>query len=267
MEAPAGSPNMTDPVFVKTRHEYASYRDIWELVDLAGIPTCYVDEIDAASDRTYILIVRNGEWPEGGWPNARARIIHWHMEFHVQYDPLPGVGLWSPDAWHAERIGGRYVPVGSDARLKHGPDTRFAHGYDVAYLGYLIPRRTDILSGLAQRGVRVSPTSAWGDERHAILTHATAYLHVHQEGSAPAVPALRMVVAAAYSLPVIMETPARRGIFQYGHMLTSDHAHLAEFAEMWAVRSKGPFLQGFGDSLHRHLCHDLTFRRSVEAAL
>jgi hypothetical protein len=237
------------------------------LVELAGFPTCFVDEIDAASDNTYILPVRNGEWPQDGWPGARARIIHYHAEYHVHYDPLPGVGLWSPDAWHAEKIGGRYVPMGSDARLMHGPDTRYAHDYDVAFLGYMIPRRTDVLSGLAQRGVRVSPTSAWGDERHKVLTHATTYLHVHQEGSAPAVPALRMVVAAAYSIPVVMETPARRGIFQYGHMLTSDHAHLAEFTELWAVRSKGPFLAAFGSSLHETLCRDLTFRRSVEAAL
>ena len=258
---------MTDPIFVRTRHVYASYRDLYELVELAEFPTCYVDEIDADSDQTYILPVRNGEWPEGGWPDARARIIHWHAEYHVNYDPIPGVGLWSPDAWHAEKIGGRYVPMGSDTRLAHGPDTRYAHDYDVAFLAYLIPRRTDILSGMAQRGVRVSPTSAWGDERHRILTHATTYLHVHQEGSAPAVPALRMVVAAAYSIPVVMETPAKRGIFQYGHMLTSDHAHLAEFAEMWAVRNKGPFLAAFGSGLHETLCRDLTFRRSVEVAL
>jgi hypothetical protein len=64
-----------------------------------------------------------------------------------------------------------------------------------------------------------------------------------------------------------METPIKRGIFQYGHMLTSDHAYLAEFTDLWSVRSKGPFLQSFGSSLHQTLCHDLTFRRSVETAL
>lgn len=257
---------MTDPTFVKTRHEYQSYADFWELVALAGFPTCYVDEIDPASDATYILPVRNGEWPEGGWPEARARLIHWHAEYHVDYPPASGVEVWSPDAWHADKIGGRYVPMGSDARLKHGPDTRHAE-YDVAFLAYLIPRRTDVLSGLAQHGVRVSPTSAWGDDRHRILTHSTAYLHAHQTDYAPAVPALRMVVAAAYSLPVIMEHPARRGVFDFGHILTSDHMHLAEFTAMWAVKNKGAFLQGFGDGLHSLLCRDLTFRKSVEAGL
>lgn len=258
---------MSDPVFVKTRHEYASYADLWALVELAGFPVCYVDEIDPASDHTYIVIVRNGEWPEGGWPGARARIIHWHMEFHVDYAPLPGVEWWSPDQWHAEKIGGRYVPMGSDARLADGPDTRYAHECDVAFLAYLIPRRTDILSGMAQRGVRVSPTSAWGNERHAVLAHSTAYLHVHQTDHAPAIPALRMVVAAAYALPVIMETPARRGVFNYGHILTSDHAYLAEFAYLWAVKERGPFLANFGHGLHRLLFHDLPFRKSVEGAL
>jgi hypothetical protein len=257
---------MTDPVLVRTRHNYESYADMWRLIELAGFPVVYTDELDPASDNTYIVVVRNGE-NEAGWPGARARIIHWHMEPHVEYGPWPGVAeTWSPDAWHAEKIGGRYVPMGSDVRLKAGPDTRHAE-YDVAYLVYMIPRRSDILSGMAQRGVKVSPTSAWGDERHRILTHSTTYLHVHQTDFAPAIPALRMVVAAAYSLPVICETPAQRGIFDFGHMLTSDHAHIAEFVYMWSVKERGAFLQSFGDGLHRLLCHDLTFRRSVEVAL
>lgn len=252
--------------FALTRHNYESYRDLHRLIELAGYPTCYVDEIDADDPaRAYIFLMQSGE-TENGWPGAKARIIHWMLEW-FDYPPIPGVAeRWSADAWHAERTGARYVPVGGDARLKDGPDTRHAE-YDVAYLAYMIPRRSDVLSGLAQRGVRVSPTSAWGDDRHKVLTHSTTYLHVHQWDDKPAVPALRMIVAAAYSLPVISETPAKRGIFQYGHMLTSDHAHLAEFAEMWAVRSKGRFLESFGASLHCLLCRDLTFSRSVESAL
>jgi hypothetical protein len=257
---------MNDPVLVRTHHNYESYADMWRLIELAGFPVVYTDELDPASDNTYIVVVRNGE-NEAGWPGARARIIHWHMEPHVEYGPWPGVAeTWAADRWHAEKIGGRYVPMGSDVRLKAGPDTRHAE-YDVAYLVYMIPRRSDVLSGLAQRDVKVSPTSAWGDERHRILTHSTTYLHVHQTDIAPAIPALRMVVAAAYSLPVICETPAKRGIFDFGHMLTSDHAHIAEFVYMWSVKERGAFLQSFGDGLHRLLCHDLTFRRSVEVAL
>ena len=257
---------MADPIFVRTRHTYESYADLWRLVELAGFPVCYADELDPASDDTYIVIVRNGE-NEAGWPGARARIIHWHLEPHVAYSTWAGVAeTWAADQWHAEQIEARYVPMGSDARLKNGPDTRHAE-YDVAYLAYMVNRRNDVLSGLAQRGVRVSPTSAWGEERHKVLTHSTAYLHVHQVAEAPAIPPLRMVVAAAYSLPVISETPARRGIFDYGHMLTSDHPHIAEFAYYWSVRNKGAFLDGYGAGLHRLLCHELTFRKSVECAL
>ena len=258
---------MSDPTFVRTRHVYESYQDMWRLVELAGFPTCFADELDPTRKKaTYILPVRNGEC-EAGWPGARARIIHWHLEPHVTYGPWAGVAeTWASDQWHAEQIGAQYVPMGSDARLKDGPDTA-GDEYDVAYLGYMIPRRTDILTELTQRGVRVSPTSAWGEERHRILTHSAAYLHVHQEASAPAIPPLRMVVAAAYSMPVIMETPARRGVFDFGHILTSDHAHMAEFTEMWAVRSRGPFFENFGNGLHQLLCDDLPFRRSVEGAL
>ena len=39
---------------------------------------------------TYIVIVRNGE-NEAGWPGARARIIHWHLEPHVAYSTWAGV--------------------------------------------------------------------------------------------------------------------------------------------------------------------------------
>ena len=257
---------MPDPTFVRTRHNYESYQDLHRLIELAGFPTCYVDEIDPASDNTYILLVRNGEC-EAGWPGAQARLIHYHLEPHVEYGAWPGVNeMWAADQWHADKIGAKYVPMGSDERLKDGPDTRHVE-YDVAFLGYMIPRRSDVLSGLAQRGVKVSPTSAWGADRHKVLTHSTAYLHVHQVAEAPAIPALRMVVAAAYSLPVITETPAARGIFHDGYLLHSDHAHMAEFAWMWAVRNKGAFLDGFGHSLHRLLCDQLTFRRSVEVAL
>lgn len=258
---------MTDPTFVLTRHYYESYRDLYRLVELAGFPTCFVDEIDPASDQTYILTVRNGEIPEAGWPGARARIIDLQLEWFTDYPPIPGVAeTWSADAWHAEQIGAKYTPLGSDARLKAGEDTA-SDEYDVAYLGYIVNRRNDVLTDLKARGVRLSPTSAWGDDRHRVLTHSTAYLHIHQWDDKPAVPALRMVVAAAYSLPVICELPANRGIFNYGFLLTSDHAHLAEFAQMWAVKERGPFLEAFGTSLHSLLCHQFTFRKSVEAAL
>jgi hypothetical protein len=258
---------VTEPTFALTRHFYESYRDFYRLIELSGYPTCYVDEIQADDPtRCYIFMMQCGE-TEQGWPGAKARIIQWMLEW-FDYSTIPGVAeRWSGDQWHADRVGARYVPVGSDVRLADGPDAKFAHEYDVALLAYMIPRRTDILSGLAQRGVKVSPTSAWGNDRHLILKRSTTYLHVHQWDDKPAIPALRMVVAAAYSLPVICETPAQRGIFDFGHMLTSDHAHIAEFVYMWSVKERGAFLQSFGDGLHRLLCHDLTFRRSVEVAL
>ena len=143
------------------------------MVELAGFPTCYNDELDPASDNTYIIAVRNGE-NEAGWPGARARIIHWHLEFHVEYGPWAGIAeTWSPDAWHARTIGARYVPMGGDARLNEGTNGT-AQAYDVAYLGYIVNRRNDVLTDLKAHGLRVSPTGAWGQERHAILTHSKA---------------------------------------------------------------------------------------------
>jgi hypothetical protein len=257
---------VTDPVFVKTRYEYGSYSDLWKLVEFAGFPVVYVDEIDIDSDNTYILPMKTGETPANGWPNARAHLIEYLFEYHVDYEPTPGVAeRWSPDAWHAQQIGARYVPMGGDARLNDGTNGA-GPTYDVAYLGYMIPRRTDVLTGLQGYGLAVSPTSAWGQERHAVLTHSRIYLHVHQTDSAKAIPALRMVVAAAYSLPVIMETPADRGIYHYGYFLTADRPYIAEFAKLWAHDSS-LFLRNFGYALHDLLCDRLPFRKSVESAL
>lgn len=259
---------MSDVTFVRTRHVYESYADFWALVELAGFPTCFADELDPTRKKaTYILPVRNGEC-DAGWPGAKARIIFWNLEYHVEYGPWPGVAeTWSPDQWHAEKIGARYVPMGSDARLADGPDTHFDKAYDVAYMGYMVNRRSDVLTALNARGLHVSPTSAWGAERHAILSNSTVYLHVHQTDHAPAIPALRMVVAAAYGLPVICEEPARRGLYGYSHFLTSDHAHIAEFAGMWAKDKHGQFRGHLGHALHSLLCEQLPFRRSVEVSL
>lgn len=258
---------MTDVTFVRTRHVYESYADLWRLVELAGFPVCYVDEIDPASDRTYILPMKTGETPADGWAGPRARLIEYLFEYHCDYEPTPGVAeRWSPDQWHAGQIGARYVPMGSDARLADGPGAEGAP-YDVAYLGYMVNRRSDVLTAMKERGLNVSPTSAWGAERHAILSNSTVYLHVHQTDHAPAIPALRMVVAAAYGLPVLCETPARRGLFGYTHLLTSDHAHMAEFVGMWARDKHGQFRGHLGHALHSLLCEQLPFRKSVEVAL
>ena len=261
---------MSNILFARPRHDYGSYADFYRLIELSGYPLVYFDEIDTASDNCYIMTMINGEnhAPER-WQGARARLILWDLEYHIDAPPrLPNVEVWAADAWYAAQIGARYVPMGSHPGLKLDTEYPVDIPYDAAYLGYMIPRRQDMWAQMKQRGIRLTPTSAWGQERHGLLMQSECYVHVHQHGRIPAMPPLRVVVAAAYSLPYISETVIDPGVFGYTHFMQSDFAHVAEFVQMWACDGNNrQRLNDYGRALHDLLCRDLTFRRSVEASL
>lgn len=257
---------MNDPIFVRTRHTYDSYNDLWRLVELSDFPTCYVDEIDAASDQTYILPTRNGECGDG-WAGARAHIIHWNLEWEM-YPDLPGISeVWHSDQWFGGAHGLRYVPMGSHSGLKLEADYPADVPYHAAFLGYMIPRRQQVWTWLKERGLRITTNGAWNGERHALLMQSALYLHVHQHDDKPGMPPLRLVVAAAYSMPFITETVANPGIFGHTHFMQSDYTYLPDFVRMWACDEDRQRLNDYGRALHDKLCRDLTFRRSVEEAL
>lgn len=259
---------MTAIIFAKPRHEYASYRDLYALIDLSGFPTCFIDEIDPQSDNAYVITILNGEIPEGGYPSARAKIAQWDLEYRREpYAPLANVERWHMDKWQAKMLGARYVPMGSHAKLC--PEmTPKRDIYDAAYIGYFAAshRRQVMAEQLRQRGVKLSPPQAWGDERHALLRNSASYLHVHQHDDMPAVPALRLVVAAAYGLPFISETVADAGIFQK-HILQSDYNALAYNMAIVTQHHWERDLMPKAHSLHQKLCIDFTFKKSVEVAL
>jgi hypothetical protein len=266
---------MPDIVFARTRHDYGSYADFWKLVELSGFPTCYVDEVDASdASKCYIATPLNGEWQQG-WPGARATIIHWDLEWRTpeDYPDIPGVAdTWCSDAWYANRINARYVMMGSHPSLARGtpPEPVTIYGndsilgsvlptdeYDVAFLAYMTYRRQYLWDRLP---VQKSPTSAWGDARHYILTHTKAYLHIHQLDDVRTLPPLRLVVAAAYKLPFITETVDAPGVFAdcilqepYGSMAANIRARLTRAD-----------LADFGEALYEKLCVAWTFRQRVE---
>lgn len=258
---------MSDPIFALPRHDYTSYQDMYRLIALSGFPTCYIDEIDPASDNAYILTILNGEVPAGGYPGARARLILTDYEYHLDgLPPLANVEFWTADAWYAEQIGARYVPLGSHPGLcpELTPKTDL---YDVAFIGYIngVHRRSALRQQLIERGIKVSPTGAWGGERHTLLRSSAAYLCVHQHDHAPTIAPLRMVVAAAYGLPVITEACADAGIFA-PYIWQAPYQTLAARTQE-LIGSWQDSLMPLGVELHQRLCHDLTFRKSVESAL
>ena len=264
---------MPNVIFARPRWEYGSYVDLYTLIELSGYPLIYVDEIDAQSDNTYIYTVDNGETLDG-WPDARARVIHWQFEWDFESPCRPGVSeRWTSDAWFAGKTGARFVPLGSHAGLKAGCDTP-ERDYDTVMLGYNVPRRGTILTQLQDRGLRLPLrdgrqllTSAWGDERHRVLSRSRSMLHVHQWDDIPTIAPLRVALAAAYSLPLIMEAPADKTPLNYSTALCSDYANLADFTAMWTRRNEARILEDYGRGLHNLLCRDKTFRVNVEAAL
>lgn len=258
---------MSDPIFVRPRHHYDSYNDLWELVRLSDFPTCYIDELDPHSDNLYILPTRNGEVGQG-WPEATARIIHWNLEWDI-YPDLPGVSeVWHSDRWFARHSGAKHVPMGSHPGLKpsdleYVPDI----AYDVAFLGYMIPRRQQVWTWMKELNLRVTTNGAWGADRHRLLMGSAIYGHIHQHDDKPGLPPLRLVVAAAYSLPFITETVADQEQLGYTYFMQAGYTHFAEFVHMWTHDANRKRLNDYGAALHDLLCRDLTFRRSVERAV
>ncbi len=262
---------MGEIIFARTRHEYESYQDWHELIRLSGFKEIYVDEIprEGVKENVYICTPLNGEWENGVETNAR--VILYDLEYRREpLKPIPGVSdVWHMDKAQAEFIGAKYVPVGGHPGLRLTENVPSEPLYDVAYYGYLIPRRQRIQHELRERGVRVSPQAAWGAERDAMLNASRVYVHVHQWDDIPAVPGLRMVVAAAYKLPVISETIADVGVFT-GLITRESYGFLAEALQRILYDHDSALYRSVianGEALHQFLCHDYTFRKSVEAAL
>lgn len=254
-------------IFALPRTEYGSYADLLQLISLSEFPTCYYDEIDVSSENTYILTVRNGEL-ENGFPQHRARIVLFDMEWRREpMPPIAGISdYWHIDRWQAELTGMKYVPIGGHAGLRL-TDTPTEKQYDVAYLAYMTWRRQVIYGELLQRGVKLTPTSAWGEERDTVLNASKIYGHIHQWDDIPAVPGLRLVVAAAYKLPFVSETCADAGAFR-DYVIEWSYGELADNLAGWVGReAKFGALQASGERLHDFLCKELTFRRSIENAL
>ncbi len=262
--------------FCKTRADdtgYESYTDFWRLVDLAGYPIIYVDEILASFSKsnTYIVTPLNGEWNKG-WENPRARIIHFDLEWRDvnNYPAIPGVAeTWASDRWYADQIGAKYVPLGSDAALaKDYPTPDYIEPiYDVALMAYLgPPRRSAMFQRLRERQIKIAP-NGWGETRHKALLSSKAMLHIHQHDGINTLAPLRVALAAAYRLPVITETCNDYGILGTQHRLVTDYQNMPAFVQDWTRLNSRHILTDYGGALHALLCRDYTFRKCVEAAL
>lgn len=211
---------MTDITFVRTRHQYDSYRDYFELVRLSNFPTIYVDELDVSQEGVYIVCPMNGEWrPHIDNQRDRPRNAHlilWNLE-----RPSAGKGdsignyakanrdllahryideIWVSDAQLADETMFNFIVLGSDEGLgQPGDDKR----YNLTHMSYTgVPRRPNIYKNFAPD--EIGP-NAWPPERDEILKASRFALNVHQDNH-PFQEPLRFALFAAYGLPIVSES-------------------------------------------------------------
>lgn len=260
---------MSDVIFVRTRHVYGSYVDLWKLVELSGYPCIYADEIQAHDKQgvTFIISPCNGEW--NTWPQGyvKGRLILLQLEWNWDGEhntPACVDEVWNADKWHAEKNGFHYVPLGSDCRLNEAhPSVFYGHKvYDVALMMYRDPlRRARVIGNLKAEGLHIAP-DGWGIDRSVAMVESRILVHIHQLDNMPTIAPLRWCLAAAHHLPIISESVADRGIFGYTHMMTSDYAHLAEFTAHMLKDQRT--LDDQAEALHNLLCREYTFKRMVQ---
>lgn len=267
---------MTTTVFVK-QGNYASYVDYWRLVELAGYPVIDIGDLDPArEDVTYILTMLNlGHMAEhgGGWPDAKARIIYWDLEWHDRSyrDAIPGIReWWSSDRWYAVQRGYEFVPLGSHPNLVEvNPVRRWNGGatWDICTLAYMgPPRRHSIYNQLNGRAMRTAPAdNTWGDTRRQQLEESRCMLHIHQHEEYPCVAAQRFALAAAAAIPLVAETmfdpfPLVPGT----DYIEANHADLVGATVTMLRNRQGRDLAA---NLHHRLCTEYRFDNNVERAL
>jgi hypothetical protein len=258
---------VADPIFVRPRHQYDPYNDLYKLVELSGYDLIFFDEMDVTdSTKCYIFSPANGEIGEG-WKGARARIIHLQLEWeHELTAPIAGVSeKWTADAWHAQHIGGRFVPLGSHPDLNMYPGDEPAKEYDVTFLAAPCNRRYQVWGDVEERGLSVAP-NGWADTRHSTLSKSRCMVIVHQWEQFKCIAPLRWALAAAYKLPIISETLFCREPFTNTHFMSCDLDRLGKFTELH-LRDPYNDLSDHGLALHGFLCHEMTFRKSIERAL
>lgn len=272
---------MADVIFVKPKHEYASYADLWRLVELNGYTVIEPDAMKPRSKNTYILPCWNGEFPDDGWNKPNARIVRWLFEWGIEEKRAGIAEYWCSDKWNAGQNDAKYVPLGGDVRLRNNVNMQeIGGGYvklspndfatrgqlDIAFPAYLTNRRMWVRDRLREKGIEFNhipdnfeaAATAWGAERNAVYNAARLAMHIHQDGTKPALPPLRLVVAAAYRLPFLSETVPDQGDF-YGKLITEDYDRLVERVPYWLSQD----LTGYADALYAYLCEEWTFEKCL----
>lgn len=259
-------------VVSRTRHVYDSYTDFYRLVDAAEFPTCFVDEIDLASDHTYIFTPINGEvMPRlPAWRDRRCKIVWWNLErpgddtLASSLEAVKGSvdAVWVSDrAYAALHQALSYVPVASHVKFGSVSSER---KFDVCHLAYIYGRRAEVVGALVGNGIRVAPQAYGRAAQDQIVARSHLMLNMHQYDSMFIVAPIRFAVAASYAISVVSEHYAD----ELAHPLSIARAPLATLAATCIALLREPDrLREHGQWLHAKLCIETDFGREVIRAV
>lgn len=268
-------------VFLRTRWEYQSYTDFWELVKLGGFEVRYLDELEPGREAVYVFSPKQGEL-ESVLPRLKGehacKVAWWCLERPdangsvTESKAIPaGLDmLWLSDAWLARRhtfYGWgpvQWIPLGSNEGL--GTPGNGNHLYHWAHLSYATGRRQEVYHNLWGKCL----PNCWGEERDKALRATRLMVNVHQDDW-PVLEPLRFALAAAYGLPIVSEkvhdsAPYREGYdfvqVAYQEMPGRINAILA------GKRSEGTPDPWRATGLHarERMCGDFEFGRCVREA-
>jgi hypothetical protein len=249
--------------FVRTHHHYAQYDDWYNLATLSGFETCMENELDVENpDHTYITNHFAALGLNGNDITAKAQIILWQTEYitpenYTKYSPNIK-RFWHMDAWQAATLNHEYIPIGSHRDLgKVGISG--AYKYDIALFAYASGRRAPHFQRMGEL-FDVTP-NCWGEQRDRALRASRLMVHIHQHPDMPAIPGIRMALAAAYGLPVLCESVNKPGIYS-GHMLFAPLHSILGQARM--ELNEPQRLADYAHRLNRLLCDEFTFKKVVE---
>jgi hypothetical protein len=270
---------MTEITFVKTRHEYMPYGDLFKLVELSGFPVIFVDQLDVSQHGVFIVSPMNGEWRPHIDNQSRkprnAHLILWNLE---RPDGSAGsVGqyaesnrqliysrfvdeVWCSDRRMAEETTLRFVPLGSDERLGQPGDGQ--KRYHFCHLSYEVPRRQTIYKHFDRP--YIGP-NCWPPERDQVLQSSKFALNVHQDHH-PFQEPLRFALFAAYGLPIISETIYDAYPWSEEFMIFAGYDHLVRTLRE-ALSDDYRKYREMGLRARERMCKEYNFRRQVELAV
>lgn len=229
-------------------------------------------DIDDAS-KTYIINHFAGRNLDANRP-TKAQIILWQTEYITpeRYEVDYGIDcrkhwrFWHMDAWQAEAMNHEYIPIGSHRDLGY-IGIAGAYQYDIALLAYASARRLPYFKRLEEI-LSVTP-NCWGDERIRALRASRLMVHIHQHEDMPAMPGIRMALAASYGLPVLCEGVTDPGIYKDAIIFYPAIEMLVNGVNQYigAHKNGADYLTEWAHRLHTLLCDDYTFKKVVEGAV